>query len=137
MDSWHLTFARLAEYQPVGTEAERTQALTRWTKIPAYVRQEISNLRAGLAHKPLSGRGLNARQGPLRVSDSVRRIQLRARRLLPPLHHLQLCIVAAELINQPILGGSGLAFLFMRTELWKEENAHLGVCFPTRIRPAS
>lgn len=51
MGSWHTTFATLAELQPVGTEEQRTQALARWRKMPAYVRQEIRNLRAGLDRK--------------------------------------------------------------------------------------
>jgi len=50
MGSWHTVLATLAERQPVETPGLRTQALTRWAKVPAMVRQEIANLREGLAH---------------------------------------------------------------------------------------
>lgn len=51
MGSWHTTFATLAELQPVDTEGHRAQALARWRKVAAYVRQEIPNLRSGLDRK--------------------------------------------------------------------------------------
>ena len=51
MGSWHTTFATLADLQPVNTEEQRAQALARWRKVAAYVRQEIVNLRAGLEQK--------------------------------------------------------------------------------------
>ncbi|HEX9049942.1 MAG TPA: DUF885 domain-containing protein [Anaeromyxobacter sp.] len=50
MFSWHLALARVAELQPVDTAEHREQALARWRKVPRYVRQEIENLRTGLAH---------------------------------------------------------------------------------------
>ncbi|QSQ26220.1 DUF885 domain-containing protein [Pyxidicoccus parkwayensis] len=48
MDGWQLTLAKYARFQPVGTAAERKQALKRWSALPAFVEQEIANLRRGL-----------------------------------------------------------------------------------------
>ncbi len=49
MFSWHLALAQVAELQPVDSAEHRDQALARWRKVPRYVRQEIENLRTGLA----------------------------------------------------------------------------------------
>ena len=49
MESWHTILAVVAERQPVDTEEERAQALARWGKVPRFLRQELDNLRAGLA----------------------------------------------------------------------------------------
>jgi len=48
MDGWQLNYPQLAEFQPVGSAELREQALARWRKLPAYIEQEILNLRAGL-----------------------------------------------------------------------------------------
>jgi uncharacterized protein (DUF885 family) len=48
MNGWQLTYTRLAELQPVGTEDLRQQALARWGKLPAWIDREILNLEAGL-----------------------------------------------------------------------------------------
>jgi uncharacterized protein (DUF885 family) len=61
MESWHTTFATLAELQPVDTEAHRNQALARWRKIAPYIRQEIPNLRGGLEHKYSAARAVAER----------------------------------------------------------------------------
>ena len=49
MDGWQLNYTQLAELQPVGTAQLREQALARWSGLPAWIDQEIANLRAGLA----------------------------------------------------------------------------------------
>jgi uncharacterized protein (DUF885 family) len=48
--SWDTDLATLAERQPVESPVLRSQALARWSRVPAYIRQEIANLRTGLAH---------------------------------------------------------------------------------------
>jgi uncharacterized protein (DUF885 family) len=48
MSGWQVNFATLARLQPVGTPALREQAISRWRRIPAYLRNEIDNLRAGI-----------------------------------------------------------------------------------------
>ena len=45
---WVTHLTHLATLQPVGTEALRLQALTRWHRVPAWVDQEIANLREGM-----------------------------------------------------------------------------------------
>lgn len=49
MGGWQTTLAQYARFQPVGTATEREQALQRWSALPAFVDQEIANLRRGLA----------------------------------------------------------------------------------------
>ncbi len=46
---WHLSYSRLAQLQPVDTEDQRAQALTRWEKFAAFADREVENLEAGLA----------------------------------------------------------------------------------------
>ncbi len=48
MGGWQLGFPQIADLQPVGTDELRAQALTRWGKLPGFVRNEIDNLRLGL-----------------------------------------------------------------------------------------
>lgn len=48
MSGWQVNFATLARLQPVGTPALREQALARWRRIPAYLRNEEANLREGV-----------------------------------------------------------------------------------------
>lgn len=48
MSGWQADFATLARLQPVGTPALREQALARWRLIPAYLRNEMDNLREGM-----------------------------------------------------------------------------------------
>ena len=48
MDGWQLNYTQLAELQPVGTPELRQQALARWSRLPAWIDQEIENLQAGL-----------------------------------------------------------------------------------------
>jgi uncharacterized protein (DUF885 family) len=45
---WQATYAQLVGSQPVGTPELRQQALQRWGKVPAWIDQEIANLREGL-----------------------------------------------------------------------------------------
>ncbi len=47
-NGWSMRFATYAELQPVGTDALRAQALTRFGKMGAYVDDQIANLREGL-----------------------------------------------------------------------------------------
>ncbi|HKX54583.1 MAG TPA: DUF885 family protein, partial [Xanthomonadales bacterium] len=49
MSGWQMDYAQLAELQPVGSEELRDQALARWSRMPAFIDQEIINLQAGLA----------------------------------------------------------------------------------------
>lgn len=48
MGGWHLSYTQVAQLQPVDTEDQRAQALTRWSKFAAYVDQELENLQSGL-----------------------------------------------------------------------------------------
>lgn len=48
MFGWSTNLARLAQVQPVGTDALRAQALTRWRALPPTIDTEIANLREGL-----------------------------------------------------------------------------------------
>jgi uncharacterized protein (DUF885 family) len=48
MGGWHSGYAQIAMLQPVDTPELREQALTRWSKFPAFVDQEIANLKAGV-----------------------------------------------------------------------------------------
>jgi uncharacterized protein (DUF885 family) len=45
---WLSTTASLAELQAVGTEAQRSDAAARFSAVPRYVEQEITNLREGM-----------------------------------------------------------------------------------------
>lgn len=46
---WQIFLGELADAQPVSTEQEKAWALTRWAKIPAYIQNELQNLKDGLA----------------------------------------------------------------------------------------
>ncbi len=48
-NGWQLGLASLANAQPVGTDALRAQALSRFSQVPGYVDVRIANLREGLA----------------------------------------------------------------------------------------
>ena len=48
MSGWQTTLGQLAIAQPVGNEQARTEALSRWSKVPRYLANEIDNLREGL-----------------------------------------------------------------------------------------
>lgn len=48
MAGWQLDYTQLAEFQPVGTPELRKQALDRWKRLPAFIDQELVNLREGL-----------------------------------------------------------------------------------------
>jgi uncharacterized protein (DUF885 family) len=48
MFGWQGSLARLAQVQPVGTDALRAQALTRWRGLDKQIDDEIANLREGL-----------------------------------------------------------------------------------------
>ena len=48
MGGWHSGYAQIAQLQPVGTEELREQATTRWSKMAAYIDQEIGHLENGL-----------------------------------------------------------------------------------------
>lgn len=48
MSGWQADFATLARLQPVGTPALREQALARWRRLPAYLQNEVDNLREGV-----------------------------------------------------------------------------------------
>src|SRR5205823_3030237 len=45
---WQVRLSSLAEAQPMGTPALRTQALTRFSAVPAYADAQIEALRKGL-----------------------------------------------------------------------------------------
>jgi uncharacterized protein (DUF885 family) len=44
---WQTALSQLATIQPVGTAEARKQAVTRWAGFPAWINQEIANLREG------------------------------------------------------------------------------------------
>ena len=46
---WQIATGELATAQPASTDEERAWALARWQQIPAFIDNEIENLRAGLA----------------------------------------------------------------------------------------
>jgi uncharacterized protein (DUF885 family) len=48
MGGWHQGYQQIAERQPVGSSESRDQSLARWSKLPAYIDQEILNLQQGL-----------------------------------------------------------------------------------------
>ena len=48
MGGWHSGFAQVAQLQPVGTIELREQSISRWSKLAAYIDQEIKHLEAGL-----------------------------------------------------------------------------------------
>jgi uncharacterized protein (DUF885 family) len=48
MGGWHSAYAQIAMLQPVDTPELREQALARWSKLPAFIDQEIANLEAGI-----------------------------------------------------------------------------------------
>jgi uncharacterized protein (DUF885 family) len=60
MGGWHLGYSQVAQLQPSGTPELREQALARWSKLPAYIDQEIANLQTGL------GLGYSAPQSVVR-----------------------------------------------------------------------
>ncbi len=49
MAGWQNSFPQVADAQPVDTPAKRGFALARWRQFPAFLEQDKSNLRAGLA----------------------------------------------------------------------------------------
>lgn len=48
MGGWHSGYSQIAMLQPVDTAERREQALVRWSKFPAFVDQEIANLKSGV-----------------------------------------------------------------------------------------
>jgi uncharacterized protein (DUF885 family) len=48
MSGWQVNLSTVAALQPVGTPPLREQALARWRRIPAYLRNEADNLREGV-----------------------------------------------------------------------------------------
>ncbi len=48
MGSWHTAYSQIAQLQPVGSTESRLQSITRWSKLAAYIDQEINNLKLGL-----------------------------------------------------------------------------------------
>lgn len=46
---WQVVWTYIANFQPVGSEELRLQALERWNKFPAYINTEIENLKTGLS----------------------------------------------------------------------------------------
>ncbi len=48
MGGWHSGYAQVAMLQPVDTAERRGQSLLRWSKFPAFVDQEVANLKVGV-----------------------------------------------------------------------------------------
>lgn len=46
---WLMTWTQLADFQPVGSDELRKQAITRWNKLPKYIFIEIENLKVGIS----------------------------------------------------------------------------------------
>ena len=77
MGGWHSAYSQIATLQPVETAEHREQALTRWSKFPAYADQEIANLKSGIEQgysvpKSVAGRVIAQVDGllSLAVEDS-------------------------------------------------------------------
>lgn len=56
MGGFYSSLSRIAERQPVTSDAERQATLVRWANIAVYVDRDIANLRAGVAEGYLSPR---------------------------------------------------------------------------------
>lgn len=48
MGGWHSGYSQIAQLQPVGSAPFREQSVARWSKMAAYIDQEIENLKSGL-----------------------------------------------------------------------------------------
>ena len=48
MGGWHSGYSQIAQLQPVGSALLRQQSMVRWSKMAAYIDQEIENLKSGL-----------------------------------------------------------------------------------------
>jgi len=48
MGGWHSGYVQIAQLQPVGDEELRAQSIARWSKMAAYIDQEINKLKTGL-----------------------------------------------------------------------------------------
>jgi uncharacterized protein (DUF885 family) len=48
MQGWQVNYGYLVTIQPTGTDQARKDAVARWSSLPAYLDQEIANLREGL-----------------------------------------------------------------------------------------
>ena len=48
LNGWQADLAHLVAAQPVGDDAARAEAITRWSGLPRYIETEIENLREGL-----------------------------------------------------------------------------------------
>ncbi|MEJ2129461.1 MAG: DUF885 domain-containing protein [Woeseiaceae bacterium] len=73
MGGWHSGYSQIAMLQPVDTPELREQALTRWAKFPAFVEQEIANLKSGVEQgytvpKSVTGRVIAQLDGLLALS---------------------------------------------------------------------
>lgn len=44
MGGWHLSYTQVAQLQPVGNDQLREQSLVRWSKLAAFIDQEVRNL---------------------------------------------------------------------------------------------
>lgn len=69
MFGWHLNaLANVAGAQPIGTADQRADAIARWSALPGFIDQEITNARLGLsqgysAPKPVVGRVIRQIEG--------------------------------------------------------------------------
>jgi len=73
MGGWHSGYSQVAMLQPVDTPEQREQALTRWSKFPAFVDQEVANLKAGVEQgytvpKTVTGRVIAQMDGLLALA---------------------------------------------------------------------
>ncbi|MDJ0793168.1 MAG: DUF885 domain-containing protein [Woeseiaceae bacterium] len=48
MGGWHSGYSQIVQLQPVGSAEAREQSLTRWSKFPGFIDQEIANLESGI-----------------------------------------------------------------------------------------
>lgn len=70
MGGWHLNaLTNVARDQPVGTAADRSDAIARWSALPAFIDREIANARLGLARGYSSPRSVVRRV--IRQMDSI------------------------------------------------------------------
>jgi uncharacterized protein (DUF885 family)/pimeloyl-ACP methyl ester carboxylesterase len=57
MSGWPANFSGLAQFQPVGSDARRAEAVARARAMPAYIATDIANLREGVRRGYTSPRG--------------------------------------------------------------------------------
>jgi uncharacterized protein (DUF885 family) len=73
MGGWHSGYSQIAMLQPVDTPELREQALARWSRFPAFIDQEVANLKSGVEQgytvpKTVAGRVIAQMDGLLTLA---------------------------------------------------------------------